>query len=317
MAKRSKYLILKDIIDKTYLEVYKIPIKISPGINFEHIKNTYNFLSKATNIDLTDFIKFTMENWLVIMSKIAAPSTREQECMKTFHIGYFAAAIEQFLIIYADRKDLIGYIPGDFRHNEIVDLVRKGLSKEDAEKKIEAKYNTEKPKANPVEVEKLIRENAKLKEQMSNLLSSMQNRQTKDKEEIDNLNLEIRELKDVVQKYRTGQLQSNFRPSMIGKGMYPSLDIHSVPYPELPYAEFAPGALDVLFRPKTVDFHTVPQDFIDTRMKTMESTDIFSNWHEADEARREEIRKTRQYITQHEMYEGFWSLLDSKKEPSN
>ena len=162
MAKRSKYLILKDIIDKTYLEVYKIPIKISPGINFEHIKNTYNFLSKATNIDLTDFIKFTMENWLVIMSKIAAPSTREQECMKTFHIGYFAAAIEQFLIIYADRKDLIGYIPGDFRHNEIVDLVRKGLSKEDAEKKIEAKYNTEKPKANPVEVEKLIRENAKL-----------------------------------------------------------------------------------------------------------------------------------------------------------
>lgn len=298
MSKRSKYLILKDIIDKTYLEVYKIPIKISPGINFEHIKNTYNFLSKATNIDMADFIKFTMENWVVIMSKIAAPSTREQECMKTFHIGYFAAAIEQFLIIYADRKDLIGYIPGDFRHNEIVDLVRKGLSKEDAERKIEAKYNIEKPKANPVEVEKLIRENAKLKEQMSNLLSSMKNRQTKNKEEIDRLNMEIRELKDVVQKYRTGQLQPNStkvnycvpqvgdRPFQVGQNMFP-------------------------------DLNKITDKLIATLKKTKESTDIFSNWHEADETRREEIRKTRQYITQHEMYEEFWSLLDSKKEPSN
>jgi len=298
MPKRSKYLILKDIIDKTYLEVYKIPIKISPGINFEHIKNTYNFLSKATNIDMADFIKFTMENWVVIMSKIAAPSTREQECMKTFHIGYFAAAIEQFLIIYADRKDLIGYIPGDFRHNEIVDLVRKGLSKEDAERKIEAKYNIEKPKANPVEVEKLIRENAKLKEQMSNLLSSMKNRQTKNKEEIDRLNMEIRELKDVVQKYRTGQLQPNStkvnycvpqvgdRPFQVGQNMFP-------------------------------DLNKITDKLIATLKKTKESTDIFSNWHEADETRREEIRKTRQYITQHEMYEEFWSLLDSKKEPSN
>ena len=298
MPKRSKYLILKDIIDKTYLEVYKIPIKISPGINFEHIKNTYNFLSKATNIDMADFIKFTMENWLVLMSKIAAPSTREQECMKTFHIGYFAAAIEQFLIIYADRKDLIGYIPGDFRHNEIVDLVRKGLSKEDAEKKIEAKYNTEKPKANAVEVEKLIKENAKLKEQMSNLLSSMQNRQIKNKEEIDSLNLEIRELKDVVQKYRTGQLQPNStkvnycvpqvgdRPFQVGENMFP-------------------------------DLNKITDKLLATWNKSKDSVDIFSNWHEADEARREEIRKTRQYITQHEMYEGFWSLLDSKKEPSN
>lgn len=298
MPKRSKYLILKDIIDKTYLEVYKIPIKISPGINFEHIKNTYNFLSKATNIDMADFIKFTMENWVVIMSKIAAPSTREQECMKTFHIGYFAAAIEQFLIIYADRKDLIGYIPGDFRHNEIVDLVRKGLSKEDAERKIEAKYNIEKPKANPVEVEKLIRENAKLKEQMSNLLSSMKNRQTKNKEEIDRLNMEIRELKDVVQKYRTGQLQPNStkvnycvpqvgdRPFQVGQNMFP-------------------------------DLNKITDKLIATLKKTKESTDIFSNWHEADATRREEIRKTRQYITQHEMYEEFWSLLDSKKEPSN
>lgn len=298
MPKRSKYLILKDIIDKTYLEVYKIPIKISPGINFEHIKNTYNFLSKATNIDMADFIKFTMENWVVIMSKIAAPSTREQECMKTFHIGYFAAAIEQFLIIYADRKDLIGYIPGDFRHNEIVDLVRKGLSKEDAERKIEAKYNTEKPKANPAEIEKLIKENAKLKEQMSNLLSSMKNRQTKDKEEIDSLNLEIRELKDVVQKYRTGQLQPNStkvnycvpqvgdRPFQVGQNMFP-------------------------------DLNKITDKLLATWKKSEDSVDIFSNWHEADETRREEIRKTRQYITQHEMYEGFWSLSDSKKEPSN
>ena len=298
MPKRSKYLILKDIIDKTYLEVYKIPIKISPGINFEHIKNTYNFLSKATNIDMADFIKFTMENWVVIMSKIAAPSTREQECMKTFHIGYFAAAIEQFLIIYADRKDLIGYIPGDFRHNEIVDLVRKGLSKEDAERKIEAKYNTEKPKANPAEVEKLIRENAKLKEQMSNLLSSMKNRQTKNKEEIDSLNLEIRELKDVVQKYRTGQLQPNStkvnycvpqvgdRPFQVGQNMFP-------------------------------DLNKITDKLLAAWKKSEDSVDIFSNWHEADETRREEIRKTRQYITQHEMYEEFWSLLDSKKEPSN
>lgn len=298
MPKRSKYLILKDIIDKTYLEVYKIPIKISPGINFEHIKNTYNFLSKATNIDMADFIKFTMENWVVIMSKIAAPSTREQECMKTFHIGYFAAAIEQFLIIYADRKDLIGYIPGDFRHNEIVDLVRKGLSKEDAERKIEAKYNIEKPKANPVEVEKLIRENAKLKEQMSNLLSSMQNRQTKNKEEIDRLNMEIRELKEVVQKYRTGQLQPNStkvnycvpqvgdRPFQVGQNMFP-------------------------------DLNKITDKLLATWKKSEDSVDIFSNWHEADETRREEIRKTRQYITQHEMYEEFWSLLDSKKEPSN
>ena len=298
MPKRSKYLILKDIIDKTYLEVYKIPIKISPGINFEHIKNTYNFLSKATNIDMADFIKFTMENWVVIMSKIAAPSTREQECMKTFHIGYFAAAIEQFLIIYADRKDLIGYIPGDFRHNEIVDLVRKGLSKEDAERKIEAKYNTEKPKANPAEIEKLIKENAKLKEQMSNLLSSMKNRQTKDKEEIDSLNLEIRELKDVVQKYRTGQLQPNStkvnycvpqvgdRPFQVGQNMFP-------------------------------DLNKIADKLLATWKKSEDSVDIFSNWHEADETRREEIRKTRQYITQHEMYEGFWSLSDSKKEPSN
>jgi len=298
MPKRSKYLILKDIIDKTYLEVYKIPIKISPGINFEHIKNTYNFLSKATNLDMADFIKFTMENWVVIMSKIAAPSTREQECMKTFHIGYFAAAIEQFLIKYSGRKDLIGYIPGDFRHNEIVDLVRKGLSKEDAERKIEAKYNIEKPKANPVEVEKLIRENAKLKEQMSNLLSSMKNRQTKNKEEIDRLNMEIRELKDVVQKYRTGQLQPNStkvnycvpqvgdRPFQVGQNMFP-------------------------------DLNKITDKLIATLKKTKESTDIFSNWHEADETRREEIRKTRQYITQHEMYEEFWSLLDSKKEPSN
>lgn len=298
MPKRSKYLILKDIIDKTYLEVYKIPIKISPGINFEHIKNTYNFLSKATNIDMADFIKFTMENWLVIMSKIAAPSTREQECMKTFHIGYFAAAIEQFLIIYADRKDLIGYIPGDFRHNEIVDLVRKGLSKEDAERKIEAKYNIEKPKANPVEVEKLIRENAKLKEQMSNLLSSMKNRQTKNKEEIDRLNMEIRELKDVVQKYRTGQLQPNStkvnycvpqvgdRPFQVGQNMFP-------------------------------DLNKITDKLLATWKKSEDSVDIFSDWQEADETRRDEIRKTRQYITQHEMYEEFWSLLDSKKEPSN
>ena len=298
MPKRSKYLILKDIIDKTYLEVYKIPIKISPGINFEHIKNTYNFLSKATNIDMADFIKFTMENWVVIMSKIAAPSTREQECMKTFHIGYFAAAIEQFLIIYADRKDLIGYIPGDFRHNEIVDLVRKGLSKEDAERKIEAKYNTEKPKANPAEIEKLIKENAKLKEQMSNLLSSMKNRQTKDKEEIDSLNLEIRELKDVVQKYRTGQLQPNStkvnycvpqvgdRPFQVGQNMFP-------------------------------DLNKITDKLLATWKKSEDSVDIFSDWQEADEPRRDEIRKTRQYITQHEMYEEFWSLLDSKKEPSN
>lgn len=298
MPKRSKYLILKDIIDKTYLEVYKIPIKISPGINFEHIKNAYNFLSKATNIDMADFIKFTMENWVVIMSKIAAPSTREQECMKTFHIGYFAAAIEQFLIIYADRKDLIGYIPGDFRHNEIVDLVRKGLSKEDAERKIEAKYNIEKPKANPVEVEKLIRENAKLKEQMSNLLSSMKNRQTKNKEEIDRLNMEIRELKDVVQKYRTGQLQPNStkvnycvpqvgdRPFQVGQNMFP-------------------------------DLNKITDKLLATWKKSEDSVDIFSDWQEADEPRRDEIRKTRQYITQHEMYEEFWSLLDSKKEPSN
>jgi hypothetical protein len=297
MARQSKYLTLKNIIDKTYLEVYKIPIAFHAR-NFQQIKDAYNFLSKATNIDMEDFVRFSMENWVVIMSKVASTSTREQECMKTFHIGYFTAALEQFLVIYADRKDLIGYIAGDFRHNEVVDLVRKGLSKEDAEKKVEAKYNPEKPKANPLEVEKLIKENAKLKEQMSNLLASMQNRQAKDKEEMDRLTTEIRELKDVVQKYRTGQLLPNFKridyslpqvgdsPSMIGRNMYPNLE-------------------------------NISNNLIAAWKKSEDSADIFSNWHEADEARREEIRKTRQYITQHEMYEGFWSLLDSSKEEAS
>ena len=313
MARQSKYLTLKNIIDKTYLEVYKIPVAFHAR-NFQQIKDAYNFLSKATNIDMEDFVRFSMENWVVIMSKVASTSTREQECMKTFHIGYFAAALEQFLVIYADRKDLIGYIAGDFRHNEVVDLVRKGLSKEDAEKKVEAKYNPEKPKANPLEVEKLIKENAKLKEQMSNLLASMQNRQTKDKEEMDRLTTEIRELKDVVQKYRTGQLLPNFkridyslpqvgdRPSPIGLNMYPNLELNMYPdsgenmYPNL---------------------ENISNNLIAAWKKSEDSADIFSNWHEADEARREEIRKTRQYITQHEMYESFWSLLDSSKEEAS
>jgi hypothetical protein len=188
------------------------------------------------------------------------------------------------------------------------------LSKEDAEKKVEAKYNSEKPKANPLEVEKLIKENAKLKEQMSNLLASMQNRQTKDKEEMDRLTTEIRELKDVVQKYRTGQLLPNLkrvdyslpqvgdRPSPIGLNMYPNLELNMYPdsgenmYPKL---------------------ENISNNLIAAWKKSEDSVDIFSDWHEADEARREEIRKTRQYITQHEMYEGFWGLLDSSKKEAS
>ncbi len=286
---KKKYLILKDIIDKTYLDVYKIPIKIEPGMSFEHLKNTYNYLVKATNIDMQDFIRFSMENWKVIMNNIASPTTRDKNCMKVFHLGYFAAAIKEFIIIYADSKNLIGYIPGDFRHNEVVDLVRKGLSKEDAEKRIEAKYSTKKPDTQSKDISSLISENTKLRERVMALEASLANTREKNAEELSKLTSELRELQSIVQKYRQGELK--MESSFCQSGPYPvgipdHFPIGLGSYPEL----------------------NIPE---------VKSVDILTNWHEADQSRREEIRRTRQYITQPEMFESFWGLVDANKKDRN